>query len=99
MTDLLLTERETAKGLLVAVCDADCIGNSYENGDVSLTVEADFYGGEVADEEAIVDSLARCTTANLVGETAVDLAIEAGFVEEENVLDLEGTRHAQLLWL
>jgi len=29
----------------------------------------------------------------------VDVAVEHGFVDEENVLDVDGTRHAQLLWL
>ena len=98
-TELLLNERDTQKGLLVSVCDADVVGETFENGDVSLTVEKDFYDGETADEEAVVQSLARCSVANLVGTRAVGLAIEHGFVDEENVLDFEGTRHAQLLWM
>jgi hypothetical protein len=96
---LLLTERDTDEGLLVSVCDADVLGETFENGDVSLTVEADFYDGDEADEETVVASLARCSVANLVGTRSVGLALEHGFVDEENVLDIEGTRHAQLLWL
>ena len=103
MTDIVLTERETQEGLLVAVCDADVLGETFENGDVSLTVEEAFYDGEGAetgvDEERVVESLAACTTANLVGTHTVELAIEHGFVEAENVLDFDGTRHAQLVWL
>ena len=99
MAELLLNERDTAKGRLVSVCDADVLGEQFENGDVSLTVTPDFYDGDVVEEETVVASLARCTTANIVGTHAVDLAIEHGFVDEENVLDLDGTRHAQLLWL
>ncbi len=98
-TELLLNERDTQKGLLVSVCDADVVGETFENGDVSLTVEAEFYDGDEADEEAVVQSLARCSVANLVGTRAVGLAIDHGFVDEENVLDFEGTRHAQLLWM
>jgi hypothetical protein len=99
MTELLLNERKTQKGLLVSVCDADVIGESFDNGDVSLTVDADFYDGDTVDDEAALASLARCSVANIVGTKAVDLAIENGFVDEENVLDFDGTRHAQLLWL
>jgi hypothetical protein len=103
MTDIVLTERDTQEGLLVAVCDADVMGETFENGDVSLTVEEDFYAGEGAerdvDADRVVESLTKCTTANLVGRETVGLAIEHGFVDEENVLELEGTRHAQLLWL
>ena len=96
---LLLTERDTDEGLLVSVCDADILGESFENGQVSLTVEEEFYDGEVAGEQEIVNSLAGCTTANIVGTEAVSLAVEHGFVDEENVLDLGETRHAQLLWM
>jgi len=99
MGELLLNERDTGKGRLVSVCDADLIGETFENGELSLTVNADFYEGEPADEAAIVGSLAKCSVANIVGTEAVDLALEHGFVEEENVLDIDGTRHAQLLWL
>ena len=99
---MLLKERQTPEGLLVSVCDPDCLGETYENGKVSLTVTEDFYGGdeaEDADEDAVVDSLHRATVANLVGEETVRVAIKAGVVDEETVLDLEGTLHAQLLWL
>lgn len=99
MVELLLNERETEKGRLVSVCDAHLIGETFENGDISLTVNADFYEGDVAEEGAIVESLAHCSVANLVGKKTVSLAVEHGFVEEENVLEIEGTRHAQLLWM
>jgi len=96
---MLLNERETDEGLLVSVCDPDVLGETFENGKISLTVDEAFYDGEEADEQAVVNSLARCSVANLVGTDSVALAVEHGFVEEENVLDLEGTRHAQLLWM
>jgi hypothetical protein len=99
MPDLLLNERETGKGRLVSVCDADVLGEEFENDKVSLTVNPEFYDGETADEETVLASLARCSVANLVGSRAVGLAVEHGLVEEENVLEFDGTRHAQLLWL
>jgi len=66
---------------------------------VSLTVEASFYeaDAEEAGADAVADSLARATTANLVGEESVAVAVERGFVDEANVLDLDGTVHAQYL--
>lgn len=99
MVDLLLNERQTDKGRLVSVCDADILGEEFENGDISLTVSEEFYDGERAAEERVVERLANCSVANIVGTRAVELAVEHGFVEERNVLDLDGTRHAQLLWM
>ncbi|PSP51128.1 DUF424 domain-containing protein [Halobacteriales archaeon QH_3_68_24] len=96
---MLLNERDTDEGLLVSVCDPDVLGETFEDGDVSLTVDPDFYDGEQASEAEVVDSLGRCVTANIVGAESVTLAVEHGFVVEENVLDIDGTRHAQLVWI
>ncbi|MFP4590345.1 MAG: DUF424 domain-containing protein [Halobacteriales archaeon] len=94
---MILNERETPQGLLVSVCDADVLGESFEDGDVSITVTEEFYGGDRCDEAAVIASLERAAVANLVGEDAVALAIEAGVVDEANVLDIGRTRHAQVL--
>jgi len=96
---LLLSERDTGEGLVVAVCDEAILGETFEHGEVSLTVTEEFYGGDPADPGTVADSLARCTTANLVGERAVEVAVDAGFVAEENVMEIDGTLHAQLLWM
>jgi len=98
---MLLRERETPEGLLVSVCDPDCIGETFESadGEVSLSVTEEFYGGREAGEAEVLDSLARASVANIVGERAVAVAVEAGLVAEERVLDVGATRHAQLLRL
>jgi hypothetical protein len=97
MTTMLLRERSTPEGLLVSVCDAEVLGETFENGDLSLTVDPEFYDGEEADGEAVAASLAEAAVANLVGTESVGTAIEHGFVEEGNVLEFEETLHAQYL--
>jgi hypothetical protein len=94
---MILTERDTDEGLLVAVCDDDVLGETFEDGEVSLTVTEEFYGGDEADEEAVLNSLARASVANIVGTESVALAVREGFVEEANVLEVGTTRHAQFL--
>ncbi|MDQ2050852.1 DUF424 family protein [Natronolimnohabitans sp. A-GB9] len=94
---MIVKERQTQKGLLVAVCDEDVLGETFETDDISLTVTEEFYGGESVEESAVVDSLARATVANIVGTRAVELAVEEGFIDEANVLEVETTLHAQLL--
>ena len=94
---MIVRERETEEGLLVSVCDPDVLGETFEDGEVSLTVDPEFYDGEEVDEDAVVDSLARATVANIVGTRSVRLAIDHGIVDEENVLEIDSTLHAQLL--
>lgn len=96
---MIVSERETDQGLLVTACDPDVLGETFEEGEVSLSVTEDFYGGESLDEEEVVDTLARATVANLVGREVVELAIEAGYVDEANVLEVDTTLHAQFLRL
>lgn len=94
---MIINERQTPKGLLVSVCDREVLGETFENGDVSITVNEEFYGGEEVGESAVESTLARASVGNLVGERSVSLAIEKGHVEEANVLEIEGIPHAQFL--
>jgi hypothetical protein len=96
---VIVNERETPEGRLVAVCDDEVLGETFDNNGVPFEVTEEFYDGERADETQVIASLARARVANIVGSRSVDLAVEHGFVEEANVLDIGGTAHAQLLRL
>ncbi|ERG95645.1 MAG: hypothetical protein J07HQW2_02105 [Haloquadratum walsbyi J07HQW2] len=99
---LILRERQTPEGLLVAVCDSHCLGETYVDGDVSLDVTESFYGGseaEEVDEKTAIKSLTRASVANIVGKHAVTTAVEAGIVDEDRVLRIDETLHAQLVWM
>lgn len=94
---MIVSERSTRQGLLVTVCDDAVLGETFEEGDVSLEVTESFYGGREADPDAVRDLLGRASIANLVGAEAVDVAIDGGFVDPENVLHVDETVHAQYL--
>ncbi|MEZ3145219.1 DUF424 domain-containing protein [Halobaculum sp. MBLA0143] len=99
---VVVTVRETPEGTLVAAADNDCLGETYEDGAVSLTVEESFYAGDGAEElepEAAVERVRDGDTANLVGEACVEAALAAGVVDESGVLEVDGTLHAQVVWL
>jgi hypothetical protein len=96
---MILNERETPEGLLVSVCDPDIIGETFEEGDLSLTVTEEFYGGTEAAMDDVLDSLQRASVANIVGKRSVHVAVDAGFIDEESVLAIDDTLHAQLLRL
>jgi len=82
---------------MVAVCDSDVLGETFENGEISITVNEEFYGGDEAEEETVVESLARANIANIVGSRAVEVAVEAGIIDDAHVLEVGETRHAQLV--
>lgn len=94
---MIVNERETPQGLLVSVCDPDILGETFEDGEVSITVSESFYSGDQLDTADVLDALERAAVANLVGTEAVELAVEAGFVDEASVLEIGQTHHAQVL--
>lgn len=96
---MILSERRTDRGLLVTVCDSDILGETFDNGDVSLTVTEEFYGGDEVDAETVIERLSKAAIANIVGTRAVEVAVEAGIIDNANVLDIGPTRHAQLVRL
>ncbi len=82
--------------VLLAATDAELIGRSLSRGEVEIHITEQFYGTEEADQGELRELLGRCTVANLMGERCVTLASELGFVESENVVELEDVPHAQV---
>ena len=82
---------------LLAACDEDLLGDVYQEGKFRLEVRTAFYDGMRVEEEALGAMLGQCTVANLVGPRTVAVATRLGFIEEANVMKVDGVPHAQLL--
>lgn len=82
----------------MAICDVELFGKEFREGELRLKVEENFYKGEEASVEECLEVLKDATIANLVG-SIVDSAIEAGYVDSDNVLEIEGIPHAQMVRL
>ncbi|MFB6283287.1 MAG: DUF424 domain-containing protein [Halobacteria archaeon] len=92
-----LNSYETDQGLMVAVADPELLGETFEEDGVRIDVDREFYDGREAEREEVSSKLNGASIANLVGEEAVNLGIEIGTVDPENVLDVEGVPHAQMV--
>lgn len=82
---------------VLAACDEDVLGKTFRGGDMRITVSERFYNGELVSEEVFVEHMRNASIMNLVGERTIALAIENGHVLEENVIDIGGVRHAQVV--
>ena len=82
--------------VLVACCDADMLGKRLREGDLELHISESFYGGENVDAKRLMEMMAEATSANLIGDKVVKLAVNEGIIEESGILDVCGTSHAQL---
>lgn len=62
-----------------------------------IDVSPDFFGGMKASCAEIEAALASATMANFVGHKTVQYAISLGYVEEDNVLSIDGILYAQMV--
>ena len=94
-----LNVRRTPQGTVVAACDLDVLGETFTEGDVTLHVDPDFFGGDEVELDAVVDALDRFHTANLVGNELVAALVEEGVVDAAEPETVDGVRHVHLFWV
>jgi hypothetical protein len=82
---------------VVAACDKDLLGKVFFEGDLKLDVHPDFYEGEDADAETLLNRLGMATIANLVGEEVCRIAADNGYIDMDGVMRIGGVPHAQMV--
>ncbi len=85
----------TAGEILLAAADEDLIGREFREGKFRLKVSEGFYKEQLVNEQQFLELFNICTVANLVGKKVVDAAIQAGYINSDHVLYIEGVPHAQ----
>ena len=84
-------------GRLVAACDEQLLGREFKEGKLRLKVRPDFYDGERVDEETYREIIGLAEIVNIVGERTVQIAIDAGIIDEDSVIRVDGVPHAQFV--
>lgn len=89
---------------VVAIADDDLIGRQFFEGKKQLDIKESFYKGESEgpvskDEvlEIIGDMVREDATFNVVGEESIATAIEAGIINSESVLTIDGIPYGMVL--
>ncbi len=84
---------------ILAACDEDVLGMTFEGGGARLRVNETFYKGETVTPEAFVERMKSVTIMNLVGEEVVALAIAEGKISPDCIMVIGGVKHAQVVLL
>jgi len=88
---------KTEEREVVAMCDEDVLGKTFEEGEVILEVSERFYKGKLVDDETAKDILKNGDILNLVGKKIVNLALKTGVVSKINIIKIKGIPHAQVI--
>jgi len=83
--------------VLVAACDCEVMGKTFEEGELCLEVTSDFFGEDVVSAQELEVALTDATIANMVGEKAVACAIKLDCVDGDCVLNIGGVPCAQMV--
>jgi hypothetical protein len=82
---------------LVAVCDAEILGETLEGGRVPFKVSEGFYKGVLGEVDEAIAAMRHATICNLVGKAIVEAAIECNMVHERAVIYFGDIPHAQIV--
>ena len=85
--------------VVLAACDKELLGQTFEEGELQIHVDPTYYGGETILLEQLEEKLKNCNIANLVGERVIGKAKEMGLITDEHIIRIQGTPHAQCISL
>ena len=86
---------------VVAICDSDLIGKTFEEGVREIKVTENFFKGDEKTEAEVLEIIEQGSdedyTFNIVGKEAVKLALKSGLVKPEGIIKIQGIPIALVL--
>lgn len=94
-------DRHGVKRSVTAVCDKTLLGNVLRQGDavIDLKTYRKFYEGEAVTVQEAGELLKLARNINVVGEKAVQAALEALPISKASVKKVAGVPHVQVYYL
>ena len=86
---------------IVAICDSDLVGKTFEEGDKQIKITENFFKGEEKTEQEVLEIIEMGTcedyTFNIVGKKSVALALKCGLIKKEGITNIQGIPVALVL--
>ena len=86
---------------IVAICDTDLLGKTFEENKFQLDVKESFFKGDEKSKEETIEIIKNMAkedaTFNIIGEESVQAAIEAGLITKEGTKKIKGIPFALVL--
>lgn len=83
---------------LVAICDQNLLGKTLRGEvGIEIKIEPRFYGERLVTEKEVVSALRSSRILNLFGKEITALALQEGVIKRENIRNIQGVPHAQVV--
>jgi hypothetical protein len=97
--EICIKVHETAEGTVLAACDSEILSNCYEEGELRLKINEDFYYEKSITVDEFLQSVESCFTANLAGEKTVNAFCRNNPEDRGSVIRIDGIPHLQIFRL
>ena len=97
MSEVYLRTSRHGRDTLVAVCDAELLGQTLQGGRVPFKVSEEFYKGIPGSVEEAIAAMRRATVCNIVGKRVVEAAIGERLVHKRAIIYFGDVPHAQIV--
>jgi hypothetical protein len=94
-----LNLRKHGKNTVLAICDAELLGKTLNDGQIVFEVREDFYKGTRTTLEEAINLIGQSDIVNMIGKRIVKKATDKGLVHPEAILRISGIPHAQIVKL
>jgi uncharacterized protein len=82
--------------IILAVCDKEHLGKTFEEGELCFKASEKFYGGEEITPQELEKLLFQVDSANLFGNKCVEIALKKELISEKSIITICGIKHAQI---
>ena len=95
--EVYLNLRKQGQSTILAICDAELLGKTLNEGKIVFEVREKFYKGTKTTVEEAINLMEQSTIVNMVGKCIVKKALEKGLIHPEAVLNISGVPHSQIV--
>jgi len=86
---------------VIAICDSNLLGKTFEEGRRQIKINEHFFGGEEKNEKQVLELIekggAEDYTFNIVGKESIAVALKSGIVKPEGIIKIQGVPVALVL--
>ncbi len=91
-----MKKHKTDDGVVVAACDRDILGKTFEENNLVLNIDEKFFGGEVCELEEIETELKTACTSHIAGNNIISRLIERKVLDKNSILEISGVKHVMV---
>lgn len=86
---------------IVAICDKDLLGKTFEEDNREIKIKPHFFQGENKTPEEVAEIIEKASyddsTFNIVGKESIDVAVKTGLIKQDGITTIQGVPIALVL--